>query len=240
MISDPPASSQRRGTLDDAQDRRLRRRSGTLALSSGCSSEPSVKLAETTVAVTASPSPSSEPETEPEPVDTDGDEVPDRDDLRPKDPEVQTRKDIDTDGDGFPDFKDDFPRDAAYSKDTDGDGVPDAKDAFPSDPSRSKITLAMENALESAQDYLSYSAFSRQGLIEQLSSKYGEGFTLGDATWAVGQLDVDWKQQAVRSARDYLDYSSFSRHGLIDQLSSPYGESFTVEEAIYAVDKIGL
>jgi hypothetical protein len=113
-------------------------------------------------------------------------------------------------------------------------------DAFPRDPSRSKITLAMENALGSARDYLDYSAFSREGLIGQLSSEYGAGFKVEDATWAVSQLNADWKQQAVRSGKSYLDYSSFSRQGLIDQLSSPYGAQFTLEEATFAVNKIGL
>ncbi len=195
-------------------------------------------------------------------LDTDRDGVRDGDDFRPKDPKVQTRDDVDTDRDGVADYRDDFPRnpsyskdadgdlvpdqlddfpkDARYSKDTDGDGVADSEDAFPSDPGRSKVTLAMENALESAQDYLDYSAFSRQGLIDQLSSPYGSGFEIADATWAVAQLNVDWRQQAVRSAKDYLDFSSFSRQGLIDQLSSPYGAQFTLQEAIYAVNRIGL
>ena len=195
-------------------------------------------------------------------IDTDRDGVSDGDDFRPKDAKVQTRDDIDTDQDGVADYRDDFPKDAKYSLDTDGDRVPnqlddfpkdakysqdsdgdgaaDSQDAFPADPSRSKITLAMQNALSSAQDYLQYTAFSRQGLIDQLSSKYGAGFHVDDATWAVDQLKVDWKQQAVRSAKDYLDYTSFSRQGLIDQLSSPYGAQFTLEEATYAVNKIGL
>ena len=53
--------------------------------------------------------------------------------------------------------------------------------------------------LESAEDYLDYSAFSRLGLIDQLSSDYGEGFAVADATWAVDQLHTDWKAQAVKS-----------------------------------------
>ena len=81
---------------------------------------------------------------------------------------------------------------------------------------------------------------SRLGLIDQLSSDYGEGFEVADATWAVDQLHVNWNEQAVRSARQYLDYTSFSRQGLIDQLSSAYGEQFTLEQAVYAVNKIGL
>jgi hypothetical protein len=207
-------------------------------------------------------SPVAEPETEPEPVDTDGDGVNDEDDFRLKDPKVQTRDDVDTDRDGVPDYRDDFPKDANYSMDTDGDSVPDrlddfpkdpkyskdtdgdgsadSKDAFPSDPGRWKITFAMDNALAAAQNYLEVSPFSRQGLIDQLSSEYGSGFGVEDATWAVGQLNVDWKQQAVRAAKNYLDVSPFSHQGLIDQLSSPYGSQFTLEEAIYAVNKIGL
>ena len=199
---------------------------------------PGAAATEPTPTATASPATSAEAEAEaevePEPVDTDNDGVNDDEDYRPEDPKVQTEDDVDTDKDG------DFPKDERYSKDTDGDKVADSEDAFPSDPSRSKITLAMENALSSAQDYLDYSAFSRQGLIDQLSSEYGSGFEIADATWAVSQLKVDWKQQAVKAAKDYLDYSSFSRQGLIDQLSSPYGSQFTVEEATFAVNQIGL
>jgi hypothetical protein len=195
-------------------------------------------------------------------LDSDNDGVRDGDDLRPNDPKVQTEDDIDTDGDGVADYRDDFPKDPNFSKDADGDRVADqldafpqdarysqdsdgdrhadAADAFPADPSRWKVTLAMDNALGSANDYLSFSAFSRQGLIDQLSSSYADGYSVEDATWAVSQLDVDWREQAVLSAKDYLSFSSFSRQGLIDQLSSRYGSQFTVEEAVYAVNKIGL
>ncbi len=195
-------------------------------------------------------------------IDTDRDGVPDYQDLRPEDRKIQTQDDVDTDKDGVPDYKDDFPRDAQYSKDTDGDRVADqvddfprdaeyhtdtdgdrvadSVDAFPGDPSRSKITLAMENALESAFNYLDLSGFSRLGLINQLSSEYGEGYKVEDATWAVDQTGADWNKEAVEAARNYLSFTSFSRQGLIDQLSSAYGEQFTIEEATYAVNKIGL
>ena len=66
------------------------------------------------------------------------------------------------------------------------------------------------------------------------------GLKFEDATWAVDQFTVDWRQQAVRSGKEYLDFSAFSRQGLIDQLSSEYGEQFTLEEATYAVNTIGL
>jgi hypothetical protein len=101
-------------------------------------------------------------------------------------------------------------------------------------------TVSQQNALSSAQDYLSMQAFSKAGLIDQLSSKSGEGFPKADAVWAVNHLNVSWFAEAVKSARDYLSMQSFSRSGLIDQLSSPYGEQFTVAQATYAANKVGL
>lgn len=102
------------------------------------------------------------------------------------------------------------------------------------------VTRAQENALRAAQDYLAFKGFSRKGLIDQLTSEYGDGFDKEDATWAVDHLDVDWNEQAVRVAEDYLDFKGFSRQGLIDQLSSEYGEQFTVKQATYAADQVGL
>ncbi len=201
-------------------------------------------------------------ETEAAPVDTDGDGVFDPDDFAPEDPKVKTQDDVDSDRDGVADYRDDFPKDPEFSKDTDGDGiadrldafpkdpefskdtdsdgVADSEDAFPGDPSRSEITLGMENALAAAENYLSFSAFSRLGLIDQLSSEYGDGYDIGDATWAVDQLDADWKEQAFLAGKNYLSFTSFSREGLIEQLSSSYGDKYTLEEATYAVNKIGL
>ena len=103
-----------------------------------------------------------------------------------------------------------------------------------------EMTVSQQNALRSAESYLDFAGFSEQGLIDQLSSEYGDGYPLADAEWAVAQLDVDWNEQAVRSAESYLEFTGFSRDGLIDQLSSEYGEQFTVEQATYAADSVGL
>jgi hypothetical protein len=103
-----------------------------------------------------------------------------------------------------------------------------------------QYTVSQENAIESAESYLDMSGFSRAGLIDQLSSQYGEGFPTADAVFAVNHIDVDWNAQAVKSAKSYLDMGGFSRAGLIDQLSSPYGEQFTVAQATYAANKVGL
>jgi hypothetical protein len=102
------------------------------------------------------------------------------------------------------------------------------------------FTVSQENAIESAESYLDYTSFSRSGLIDQLSSEYGEGFPMADAIFAVDHISVDWNEQAARSAKDYLAYSSFSRQGLIEQLESEYGEGFTHSQAVYGVDQTGL
>jgi Host cell surface-exposed lipoprotein len=97
---------------------------------------------------------------------------------------------------------------------------------------------ANRRALESAESYLAMSGFSKQGLYEQLSSSYGEGFTQAQAQYAVDHVGADWNREAVQSARSYLEFSPMSRAALIDQLSSSAGEGFTYEQALYAVNKV--
>lgn len=101
-----------------------------------------------------------------------------------------------------------------------------------------------EQAVKSAQSYLKYMAFSRNGLLDQLTSQYGEQFTQEEAEYAISYLElnalVDWNEQAVKSAQSYLKYMAFSRKGLIKQLSSEYGEQFTEEQAEYAVSYLEL
>jgi hypothetical protein len=102
------------------------------------------------------------------------------------------------------------------------------------------LTASQEQAIGAAQNYLEFSAFSRAGLIKQLSSKYGDGFTVKDATFAVDHITVDWNEQAAKAAKNYLEVSHFSRSGLIKQLTSKYGDQFTRAQAEYGVKKAGL
>lgn len=104
----------------------------------------------------------------------------------------------------------------------------------------SDFTVSQQNAIESAESYLENAAFSESGLVEQLSSKYGEGFPKADAVFAVNHIDVNWNEQAAKSAKSYLDISSFSCSGLIDQLESQYGEGFTHSQAVYGANQTGL
>ena len=101
------------------------------------------------------------------------------------------------------------------------------------------LTRSQKNAVRSANAYLSFSGFSRKGLIDQLSSEYGDGYEVDDATKAVDSLTVDWSQQAVRSAQQYLNMMGFSCKGLIQQLSSDFGDKYTVEQATFGANQAG-
>lgn len=105
--------------------------------------------------------------------------------------------------------------------------------------SADQLTNPQKNAVRSANAYLSTMAFSRAGLIEQLSSPYGEGYDSADATVAVDSLSVNWNEQALRSAQEYLNMMGFSCRGLIEQLSSDVGSMFTVEQATYGANQAG-
>jgi hypothetical protein len=104
----------------------------------------------------------------------------------------------------------------------------------------SSETVSQKNARESAESYLGFQAFSRQGLIQQLSSSAGEGFSSADAIYAVDHIDVDWNEEAAKAAKQYLEEQSFSRAGLIQQLESSAGEGFTHAQAVYGVNQTGL
>jgi hypothetical protein len=102
------------------------------------------------------------------------------------------------------------------------------------EPVKPEFTLAQEQAIGSAQDYLSFTAFSKSGLVDQLVY---EGFSKSDAEFAVEHITVDWNEQAVKSADAYLDLMHFSRSGLIEQLEY---EGYSTKQATYAVDQLGL
>ncbi|ESQ82420.1 hypothetical protein AEAC466_17520 [Asticcacaulis sp. AC466] len=100
--------------------------------------------------------------------------------------------------------------------------------------------VSVQNAASAAKTYLQISAFSRQGLIDQLSSSSGEKYDVNDARAAVDSLNVDWNDQAALSAQSYLSLMSFSCQGMIQQLASPAGGKFTQTQAEYGARKAGI
>ena len=112
--------------------------------------------------------------------------------------------------------------------------VVDTNNQSPIEEQQSTETVNQKNARQKAAEYLDLSAFSRQGLIEQLEY---EGFSKTDAEYGTDAINADWKEQASLKAKEYLEYSSFSRQGLIDQLLY---EGFTKKQAEYGVSTTGL
>lgn len=105
--------------------------------------------------------------------------------------------------------------------------------------SAQSLTGPQKNAVRSAESYLSMMGFSRDGLIRQLSSSAGDGYSVADATAAVDSLSVNWNEQAVRSAQQYLSMMGFSCSGLIEQLSSDAGDMYSKSEATYGAQQAG-
>ena len=95
------------------------------------------------------------------------------------------------------------------------------------------LTGPQKNAVNSANQYLPVSGFTRQGLTNHLSSDFGNGYSISDATIAVDSLNIDWKKQSVKSANLYITMQGFSCKGLIEQLPSEFGSGYTLEEATY-------
>lgn len=90
-----------------------------------------------------------------------------------------------------------------------------------------------------AKQYLSMEAFSQQGLIDQLDSSAGSGYSENDATVAVDSLNVDWNAEAVKAAKAYLSMQPFSCSDLIQQLDSSAGDQYTVAQATYGAQQAG-
>lgn len=101
------------------------------------------------------------------------------------------------------------------------------------------MTNQQKNAVRSAKNYIGFAGFSRDGLINQLSSEAGDGYSMDDATVAVDSLNIDYNEQASKSAENYLSITGFSCDGLVEQLSSPAGDKYTKEQAEYGAKAAG-
>jgi hypothetical protein len=101
------------------------------------------------------------------------------------------------------------------------------------------LTQQQRSAKAEAQQYLATSPFSYQGLIDQLDSSAGSGYSVNDATVAVNNLTVDYNAEALQAAKQYLQVSPMSCQDLIDQLDSTAGDQYTVAQATYGAQQAG-
>jgi len=95
-------------------------------------------------------------------------------------------------------------------------------------------TTSQKNAVRKAQSYLSYSGFSRDGLVAQLEF---EKFSHEDAVYGADNSGADWNKEAAEKAKSYMDMQGYSRDGLIQQLLF---EKFTQAQAEYGANSVGL
>jgi hypothetical protein len=96
-------------------------------------------------------------------------------------------------------------------------------------------------AVDAANGYLSEGqGFSDQGLLQQITSSAGNGFTQAQAEYAINDLHPDWDAQAVDAAKGYMQIGGFSQASLIQQLTSSAGNGFTQAQAEYAASNVGL
>lgn len=98
---------------------------------------------------------------------------------------------------------------------------------------QSNSSLGEQNALKRAKEYLNYSSFSYDGLVEQLEF---EGYTHSEAVYAADNCGANWNSQASDKAKEYLKYSAFSYSGLVEQLEF---EGYSHSDAIDAVNNCG-
>ena len=68
--------------------------------------------------------------------------------------------------------------------------APKPKPAPAPAPAKPTLTNSQEQAIGAAEDYLDYIAFSRKGLIHQLESEAGSGFTHKEAVYGVNKAGL--------------------------------------------------
>ncbi len=119
---------------------------------------------------------------------------------------------------------------------------PPASSSAPTPSKSPQYTTSQQQAITAAEGYLSDGqGFSRAGLISQLDSPSGNGFSQADATFAVNHVSVNWDQQAAIAAKGYVsDGQGFSYSGLVQQLESSAGSQFTHAQAVYGAKAAGL
>ena len=100
------------------------------------------------------------------------------------------------------------------------------------------IPTEYKSALRKAKLYADTMNMSKAGLYDQLTSEYGEKFTVEAAQYAIDNITVDWRENALKKAKLYQETMSMSPDAIYDQLTSEYGEKFTAEEAQYAIDNL--
>lgn len=110
-----------------------------------------------------------------------------------------------------------------------------------SKPAKPKVPTEYKNALATAEEYNEDQPMSKAGLLDQLTSSDGEGFTQAAGEYAVNHLKANWNENALKCAKTYQKEEHLSRADVQSQLSSSVddgGEGFTSEQVQYAMSHL--
>lgn len=95
-----------------------------------------------------------------------------------------------------------------------------------------------KSALKKAETYAKTMDMSKAAIHDQLTSEYGEKFSVEAADYAMSNLEFDWNANALSKAKTYQDTMDMSVEAIRDQLTSEFGEKFTQAEADYAINNL--
>jgi hypothetical protein len=119
--------------------------------------------------------------------------------------------------------------------------APAASAPATSAPAAPQYTVPQQSAITAAEQYLGMDqGFSKKGLIQQLDSSAGSGFSKSLARFAVSHINVNWDHQAALAAKGYMQMGGFSFSGMVQQLESSAGSGFTPAQAVYGAKSVGL
>jgi len=104
-----------------------------------------------------------------------------------------------------------------------------------SEPEAPAVPAEYKSALKKAESYSSMMNMSKLGVFDQLTSEYGEQFSVEAGQFAVDNVQADWPANALAKAKSYQETMDMSPAAIHDQLISEFGEQFTVAEADYAM-----
>ncbi len=107
-----------------------------------------------------------------------------------------------------------------------------------SDDESQNIPAEYKSALNKATSYANTQSMSKKRLYDQLTSEYGEKFSVEAAQYAIDNVKADWNANALAKAKNYQTQQNMSPERIRDQLVSDYGEQFTPEETEYAITNL--
>lgn len=129
---------------------------------------------------------------------------------------------------------------ASHKKSAKTESSTQSKESKPKE-SKPKVPEEYKNALATAEEYNEDQPMSKAGLLDQLTSKDGEGFTQAAGEYAVNHIQANWNENALKCAKEYEKTEHLSRADVQDQLSGSVddgGEGFTPEQVQYAMDHL--